>query len=140
MYSLEWFSKVILASIVSWIGGLIVFFLTLLILNGQLPQRGDVIAEIGLSFLTSALFLPTVHLPSLLILRRILGGCKPIFIFCLIGSLAGLVCTTFVIWMFSTTLAHVARALFSSIGLFWAVLFLTEGLIFAVGFVWSSRE
>jgi hypothetical protein len=140
MYSLDWFSRVVFVSILSWCCGVVCFFTVVFLANGHLPPRGDVIAMIGISLLASALVLPTIHLPAMIILRKTLGTLRPAFIFGAVGALAGIVCTTFSIWMFSTSASDLVRAVFSAIGLFFSVLFITEGLIFGIGFVWACRR
>jgi hypothetical protein len=81
-----------------------------------------------------------VYFPLFLLLRRLLGGCRPILVFPIAGSLVFLIPTALVMWMSSTNASTFVSGLASAEALLFYLLFFVVGFTGGVGFVWSCRE
>lgn len=79
--------KLIIISIVSWLTGIGAYLLSLFIFYGETIGRADLIAVLFSSALASTVAFLTVYTPIMFLLKRILGGCKPAFVFPLTASL-----------------------------------------------------
>lgn len=134
------YSKLLLGSIVSWILGILVCFAFIGLAYGQTPQGADVRWLIGSSFLASVLLLPTVYLPTMLLTRKLLRGCRPVFVFPVVGALLFFLPTLFIVWMLSTSASDVVRGFTTTEALPLDALFVALGVTFGLSFVWAAAK
>ena len=125
--------RIILVGFASWLSGLGVISAVSYFFYGELSSA-DFMGFGGLSLMASAVVLTVLYVPGLLWLRRRLNGCEPAIFFPLASSLF----LNAPLFMLLAVLA--ARKMVTSEAILFASGFLTTGLVFGLGFIWSYRD
>ena len=125
--------RIIIVAFTSWLFGLGVISALSYFLYGE-TSMADFLGFGGMSLIASAVVLTALYVPGLFWLRRRLNGCEPAIFFPLASSLF----LNAPLFMILALLA--ARKMVTSEAILFASGFLTTGLIFGLGFIWSYRE
>jgi hypothetical protein len=134
------YTRLFISGLISWLLGVTTYFLFLFAFYSEAPEEGDLQAVLAWSFFAALLALPLVYYPLLVLVRKLLGSSRPVIVFPLVSSLAFIIPSMLIIWMSSTSTSNFLRGLISSEAFLFYCLFLTVGISFGLGFVWSSRE
>ena len=125
--------RIIIVAFTSWLFGLGVISALSYFLYGEL-SAADFLGFGGMSLIASAVVCTVLYVPGLFWLRRRLNGCEPAIFFPLASSLF----LNAPLFMILALLA--ARKMVTSEAILFASGFLTTGLVFGFGFIWSYRE
>lgn len=125
--------RIILVALGSWLIGLGVISAISYFVYDEL-SLADFLGFAGMSLIASAFVFTALYAPGLFWLRRRLKGCEPAIFFPLAAAL-------FLNAPLFMTLALLAgRKMVASEAILFASGFLTMGLMFGLGFIWSYRE
>lgn len=136
----SFYIRLVVVGLVSWILGLAVYLSLLYVFYRQTISRNDFIAVLIWSFIAAFIAYSIAYVPLMLLLRRLLGGCKPIIAFPAAASLLFIIPTMLIFGMFSTSASNFFHALISSEALLFYGLFITVGASFGLGFVGCCRK
>jgi hypothetical protein len=125
--------KLMAVALTSWLFGLGVTSAISYFFYGELSVA-DFLGFGGTSLIASAVVFTVLYVPGLFWLRRRLKGCEPAILFPLASSLF----LNAPLFMLLGLLA--GRKLVASEAILFASGFLTAGLVFALGFIWSYRD
>ena len=132
--------RLIIACALSWLVGVTTYFSSLRFIYHQTAEGADVTAVLFWSFAESLFAFSIVYLPMMFVLRRILHGFKPLAAFPAVASLAFILPTAFIMFMFSLSIDSFARSLFSPEAILFYLMFIAMGFSFGLGFVWCFRD
>jgi hypothetical protein len=125
--------RIIIAALASWASGVAVIAAISYFVYDELSVA-DFMGFAGMSFVASAVVFTVLYAPGLFWLRRRLKGCEPPIFFPLASAL-------FLNAPLFMTLALLAgRKMVASEAILFASGFLTMGLMFGLGFIWSYRD
>jgi len=136
----SFYIRLVIVGVTSWLLGVVAYLTSLYIVYGQTAEGADFRAVLIWSFIGTFLTLHLIHAPILLLLRRWLGGCKPMLAFPLMSSLVFIIPTMFIFWMFSISASNFFQSLMTSEALLFSCLFVVVGVSFGLGFVWCCRK
>jgi hypothetical protein len=132
--------RLLAISILSWLLGLAVYLTLLNFYFDQPIGKADLIAVTTWSLVAALIVFPAVHLPIMLLVRKVLGGYKPAIVFAVAASLVFLIPAIFIFWMFSTSFSNFILSLASSEAFLFYSMFIAAGVSFGFGFVWCFRK
>lgn len=115
----------------AWLLGLTVYLLALKGFYGQTISRGDFIVVLLWSWAAAVVASSTIYAPCLFLLKKLLRGCRPGYLFSLAGFALGLVPTMLIIVGFGGNL----RSLLSHEAFLFSCMFSAFGLVMGYGFV-----
>lgn len=125
--------RLIIVALVSWLIGLGVISIISYLIYDEL-SLADLLGFGGMSLIASVFVFAGLYAPGLFWLRRRLRGCEPAVFFPLASAL-------FLNAPLFMALALMAgRKMVVSEAILFASGFLTMGLVFGLGFIWSYRE
>ena len=125
--------RIIIAALASWASGLAVISAVSYFVYDEL-SLADFLGFAGMSLIASMVIFTVLYAPGLFWLRRRLKGCEPAIFFPLASAL-------FLNAPLFMTLALMAgRKMVASEAILFASGFLTMGLMFGLGFIWSYRD
>lgn len=125
--------RIIIAALASWASGLAVISAVSYFVYDEL-SLADFLGFAGMSLIASMVVFTVLYAPGLFWLRRRLKGCEPAIFFPLASAL-------FLNAPLFMTLALMAgRKMVASEAILFASGFLTMGLMFGLGFIWSYRD
>ena len=128
--------KLFLASLVSWMAGLATYYVLGTVGVGDSIGGGDLIAVVFYSLYASVFVFPLVYLPAMFLLRKILAGYQPRFLFPLVGALLFVIPTMVVFALFGGIGAGFFRTLFIPEAVLFHCMFVVVGAMFGWSFVW----
>lgn len=134
------YMKLIIISLISWLSGIVVYLSLLYLFYEQTISRNDFRAVIVWSFIAAFISYSIIYVPFMLLLHRLLRGCKPVIAFPGVASLLFIIPTMFIFWMSSTSISNFFRDLISPEALLFYSLFIATGVSFGLGFVWCCHQ
>ncbi len=132
--------KLSVVCVVSWLIGVAVYLSSIYLIYGQAVGRADLTAFLFWSLMAALFALSLIYLPIMLLLRKLLGGYKPVAAFPVVASLMFIIPTAFILGVFSTDGYDFLRSLSSPEALLFYCMFIATGVVFGLGFVWSFRK
>lgn len=134
------YQKFVIVCIISWLVGVAVYLSSLYLIYGQVAEGADLTAVLVWSFSAALIAFPLIYLPLVLLLRRLLHGYKPVVTFPVVASLAGIIPTSLIIFMNSTSGSDFLHSLLSPEAALFYYMFIAAGVSFGLGFVWCYRS
>jgi len=128
----DW-TRIVVLAMASWLSGLGVICAISYFFFGEL-SAADVVGFGGTSLIASSVLFTVLYVPGLFWLKRHLNGCEPAIFF----PLASALFLNAPPFMLLALLA--GRKMVASEAILFASGFLTTGLVFGLGFVWSYRS
>ena len=125
--------RIVIAALASWASGVAVIAAISYFVYDELSVA-DFLGFAGMSLIASAVVFTVLYAPGLFWLRRRLRGCEPAIFF----PLASALFLNAPLFMALALLA--GRKMVSSEAILFASGFLTMGLMFGLGFIWSYRD
>lgn len=122
----------------AWLAGISAYYAALFVIYDQTPT--DVTAVLISSFLALLVCIPTLYLPILFGLRRLLGGWKPLIAFSITATLLGIGPTAFIfLWwgageLSALSMTEAVEAALSPEAALFYVLFTAVGFVLGLGF------
>ena len=126
--------KLLSISIGSWLMALMLLLLTFSVVEGQGLSQTDVRGATVLSLTISALVFSLAYAPLLFWLRRVMGGCRPAFLFPVASAIV-LNIPVFLIEILAIGRTLQPTEAFACIGAF-----VLMGTVFGLGFVWNYQD
>jgi hypothetical protein len=96
---------------------------------------------VPVAFWSAAAFcvaIPTVYIPTMALLRALLGGYKPLLWFPLAAVLLGIIPTILILFLWGGGVS--ASSLFTAEATLFYVMFITVGIIFGLGYAINRNE
>jgi hypothetical protein len=94
----------LLWTILSWLVGLAVYLAVLKGLFGRTIAYGDLLSVLGWSWLAGSVAASVIYAPCFVLLKKLLGGRSPAYLFALAGAALGLVPTLVIALVLGGTL------------------------------------
>ena len=132
--------KLFLASLVSWMAGLATYYVLGTVEVGDSIGEGDLIAVVFYSLYALVFVFPLVYLPSMLLIRKVLGGYRPRFVYPLTGALLFVIPTMVVFALFGGVGAGFFRTMFIPEAVLFHCMFVVVGGLFGWSFVWLKSR
>jgi hypothetical protein len=133
-------NRLAIVCVVSWLAGVMTYLSSLRLIYGQTVSGNDLTAVLAWSFAASLIAFPLIYLPMMFLLRRLLNGFRPIIAFPLVASLAFILPTSFIVFMFSLSIDSFLHSLFDAEARLFHFMFIVVGFSFGLGFVWCFRN
>jgi len=128
--------KTLLLFVISWLIGLCAYVGSCALFYRQTIGSADLFSAALYSFIAFAIAFCVVYLPSLLALRRLLNGTRPVWPFPLVAALLGVLPTALVLFGWGGTL----RSLVSHEASLFYAMFGAVGLVVGIGFTRIYRR
>jgi hypothetical protein len=130
--------RLIAVPISSWLLGVAAYIISLYTLYGERIEAVDLEAVLSWSALALLAALLFVYLPVPLLLRRLMHGCEPVFVFALFGSWLFVIPTTIILLAWGGG-AQLPGSLISPESWLFHFMFIASGASFGVGFVYCHH-
>jgi hypothetical protein len=123
-------------SLAGWLAGLVAYLLGLGLIHGEWISWGDLVAVAFSSFIAFSLCYWLVYLPVLRLMRLLLSGSRPTWLFVVAAILLGVLPTALIARFFGGSF----RAIFTPEAALFLILFTAVGLVVGFGYTRLLRR